>query len=114
MNELEFFLSLERSNRQTGRTTAMAKACLEIDGIFVVHSEDMRKDIEKQFPGLQTATIGSKLSLIGTNKPVIIDHLVWQQIFANYDMEIKQTRANIQAYKRQLLRIKTFVDQMEM
>lgn len=114
MNELEFYLSLERNNRQSGRTTVLAKTCLEIDGIFVVHSEDMKRIIEKQYPGLKVIAMHQRHSLIGTNKPVILDHLVWEQLMIGQTTEIKQVRAEIQAYKRQLKRIKTFVDQMEM
>ena len=114
MNELEFFLSMERSNRQTGRTTAMAKACNEIGGIFVVHNESMKRIIKKQFPGLQVASIGEKTTLIGTTKPVILDHLTWETIMRNNDIENKSVRADIQMYKRQLLRIKTFIEQVNL
>lgn len=114
MNELEFLLSMERNNRQTGRTTVLAKTCQEIGGIFVVHTEAMKKIIRQQFPNLEVKSMGEKHSLIGTNKPVILDHLVWEQAMFNYEIESKKIRADIQAYKRQLLRIKTFVEQMEM
>lgn len=114
MNELEFFLSMERNNRQTGRTTALAKACQEIGGIFVVHTEAMKGIIKKQFPGLEVKGMHEKHSLIGTTKPVILDHLVWEQSMFNYEIESKKIRADIQAYRRQLKRIKTFVDQMGM
>ena len=114
MNELEFFLSLERNNRQTGRTTALAKACNEIGGIFVVHTENMKGIIKKQFPSLQVVSIGEKTALIGTTKPIILDHLTWTQVIANYNMESKKVRAEIEMYRRQLLRIKTFIEQVEL
>jgi len=114
MNELEFFLSLEQHNRQTGRTTALAKACQDIGGIFVVSSEAVRKDLKSMFPGLKIETLGNQYALIGSNSPVILDHFAWKQILLNYELESKQLRADIQSYRRELLRIKKIINDLDL
>ena len=109
MNNLEFFLSLEQHNRQTGRTTVLAKACEEIGGIFVVGSEAMKNDLKKKFPNLTIGTIHETNLLVGSNKTVIVDHFAWKQILGEFDVESKQQRANIQDIRRELLKVKKII-----
>ena len=113
MNELEFFLSLEQHNRQTGRTTALAKACQEIGGIFVVANETIKHGLKEQFPDLQISVLSPK-DLIGTNKPVILDHFAWKRILMNYEHESKQQRVEVQDLRRKLLKVKKIVKEIEL
>lgn len=114
MNELEFFMSLEQHNRQTGRTTALAKACQEIDGIFVVANEGMKDILKRKFPGLKIEIIGHYKALIGTTAPVILDHYAWKQILNNYTIESKRQRVEIQDLRRKILKVKKIIKDLEL
>lgn len=61
--------------RQTGRTTALACAAQMIGAIFVVASEGQIGTIKRQFPNLDVRSISAQ-ALVGTAKPMILDHLV--------------------------------------
>ena len=113
MNELEFFMALEQHNRQTGRTTALAKACQEIGGIFVVASESMKDILKKKFPDLHISVL-NPTELIGTNKPVILDHCTWRQILNNYATESKQQRVEVQDLRRKILKVKEIIKEIEL
>lgn len=114
MNELEFFMALEQHNRQTGRTTALAKACQEIGGIFVVANETIKHDLKSQFPDLRIETIHNPHSLIGTTNPVILDHFAWKQILMNYNTESKQQRVEIQDLRRKILKVKKTIKDIKL
>jgi len=110
MNNLEFFLSLEQHNRQTGRTTALAKACEEIGGIFIVSSEVMKIEMKKKYPKLTIGTIYDTNLLIGSSKPVILDHFAWKQVLIDFDNESKQHRAKIVEIRREVLKLKKIIN----
>jgi len=113
MNELEFFMALEQHNRQTGRTTALAKACQEIGGIFVVANGTMKDILKRKFPDLHICLL-SPTELVGNNKPVILDHCAWRQILNNYSTESKQQRVEIQDLRRKILKVKKIIKEIEL
>jgi len=74
-----FYRSLELIDRQSGRSTALAEAALKIDGIFVVSTEDQKRECMEKFPDLDIRTINPH-SFFGARKPIILDHYVVHQL----------------------------------
>ena len=114
MNMLEFCLSLEHHQRQLGRTHALAKACDEIGGIFVVASAEMKNTTKEKFPNLDVRSMGSASSIIGTTKPVILDHLAWTFVMLEHDKESKLQRAKIQEIRRKILNLKKQIEEINL
>lgn len=98
MTLAEFFMSFEEMNRQTGRTTALAKAAREIGAIFVCHCEVTARMMMKKFPGLDARSMSTK-SLIGEDKPVILDHLVTYELLRDKQQTLVRLRADLQQEK---------------
>jgi len=67
--------SIEELNRQSGRSTALAKAALYSEGTFVVYSLDEKNEWKKKFPDLEVKQL-YELTGIDMKKPVVFDHFV--------------------------------------
>ena len=102
MNELEYMIFLDSVSRQSGKTTALVKACLEIDGIFICHDELMAKKLKRNNPGLRTCTLKNDNELRGSRNSVIFDHHVVACASREALHELEQLRIEVNRLKRQL------------
>ncbi len=76
---MRFYVMMENLVRQTGRTTALAEACKKIDGIFLATSVDQANWYKRKFN--VNSTVPTSKELIGTRKPIILDHYLLYCIF---------------------------------
>lgn len=71
----ELMRNMENLNRQSGRSTILATAANENNGIFVVCTSDEKRMWKKRFPNLEVRTT-YELHGMNFTKPIILDHLV--------------------------------------
>lgn len=63
----------EMSARRTGRTTALLRACETLGGIFICHSMEFAKYIQKRH---NVVTASVEKDLRGSQQPLFYDHTV--------------------------------------
>lgn len=112
-NKIQEVLACSIGCRQTGRTTALANAARWINALFITATEEQARMYKKKFPGLNAMSINSS-RWRGMRAPVIFDHLVLEQSIFTDATDIRELKDEIQMYKRQLMRIKALVEQMDM
>lgn len=92
---------MEHSCRQTGRTTALAKAVNEIDGSLMVHSVDFGRQLQKTHPSLKIVLPNN--SICGSSKPILMDHFyiftLATQMKNKYEKEILDLKIEIERLK---------------
>lgn len=77
-NRLLHLAHLSTQDRQTGRTTLVARAAKELDGIVIAHNHDDAKRIERQY-GVTARSMD--MNLFGFNGPFFIDHHAVERLF---------------------------------
>jgi len=98
MTLAEFYMTIEGMFRQTGRTTVLVKAAKAIDGLFIVHTEGMKREMLKKYPDLNCESM-STTKLFGNRKPIILDHFVVHQLLLEATKELVKLRSDIQQQK---------------
>lgn len=73
-----YYIFNEERTRQSGKTSALAKACKDIRGVFITTTADLAREYRHKFK-MQCLPLGSRL--LGNNRPIIFDHYALQQLF---------------------------------
>lgn len=66
--------SIIEATRQNGKTSILAEAVQNSEGVLVVHSHDFGKQLQQKYPKLVCANSFNIDSLRGLSKPIFIDH----------------------------------------
>jgi len=91
----EFYMTTEAQFRQSGRTSVLIRAAQAIDGLFIVHSEEMKRLMLRKYPDANVESMNTT-KLFGNRKPVILDHLVVHALLDENRREMIQLRSKIQ------------------
>lgn len=111
LREIQKFLyQVNRSGRQTGRTTMLAKLAKKQGAMFLTHVEEMAKDMHKKF-GFERRMTGSFFSNvdIGYHGPIMHDHLVAEMLLSHAATEIAKLMDENRALKEEMAK-PTFAD----
>jgi hypothetical protein len=103
--------------RQNGKTSILASAVEETDGVLVVHSQDFGNQLQKKYPKLTYRISHNIDSLRGISKPIFIDHyclfnLVLEMKKA-YELEIEKQKKEITRLHEEVEILKTCSEAME-
>lgn len=84
------------ATRQNGKTSILAGAVKEADGVLVVHSQDFGKQLQKKYPKILYGMPHNVDSLRGISKPIFIDHYcLYKMVVAMknvYELEIEKQK----------------------
>lgn len=87
------------SDRQLGKSTLIAKAAKELNGIFLVHDFKLTKIFEKSY-GVVTRCAFENLE--GYNGPFFFDHLVVETLFLQAASKIESAEQELESSKERI------------
>jgi len=91
------------SSRQNGKTSILAGAVQEADGVLIVHSQDCGKQLRQKYPKLLYAMPHNIDSLRDISKPIFIDHYcvfnMVREMVNKYEQKISDLKKEIEILK---------------
>jgi len=99
-SDLVDLCSIIEATRQNGKTSILAEAVQNSEGVLVVHSHDFGKQLQQKHPKLVCANSHNIDSLRGLSKPIFIDH------FCLYNMVVEMKNN----YEKQIFDLKKEIE----
>jgi len=85
------------TTRQNGKTSILAKAVSESNGVLLVHSNDFGNILKQKYPDLKVAIPNT--SIRGISQPILMDHYCIYTLALEMQKEIENLRDEIKQLK---------------
>lgn len=98
------------NDRQTGRTTLLAKACKDMNGVYICHNFEFAKKVKHDHTGLVTKSM--EVNLDGLMGPFIMDHAAVGEMFLKAASSISQKEMKITTLEQENKGLKSLSSQL--
>lgn len=96
-NRLRHIADMSMRGRRLGKTTAIAKAVKDLDGIMLCRSHQHAKDVQRQF-GVTARSM--EMNLHGFNGPFMLDHYALEELLYKAVNKIETLEKELEELKK--------------
>jgi ribosomal protein L37E len=101
----DFILRYYALNRRVGHTHAMLKGAENTDCIVLTANQRHAEQLKKQSPHINFASIGQYDKLLGTKKPLLLDHFTIENIILEQNARIRELDVALALSRLELARV---------